>query len=102
MLTQEDIQKITEANQGKLEGIEQKMDKGFEILSKEIFATRDDLKKLEEGISEKFSNLHGSVDAYAKKADTYFQEMVMLSHKIDRHEKWLLMMADKLGLKLDY
>jgi uncharacterized coiled-coil DUF342 family protein len=36
-----------------------------------------------------FVNLQTSVDAYAKKADTYFQEMVMLAHKVDRHEKWI-------------
>ena len=49
-----------------------------------------------------FNNLQTAVDAYAKKADTYFQEMVMLSHKVDRHEKWLQKLADKLGVKLDY
>ena len=27
-----------------------------------------------------FRNLQGAVDAYAKRADAYFQEMVMLSH----------------------
>ncbi len=43
-----------------------------------------------------------AVDAYAKKADTYFQEMVMLSHKVDRHEKWLRQVAEKLDIKLDY
>ena len=43
-----------------------------------------------------------SVDEYAKKADTYFQEMVMLAHKVDRHEKWLHQVAEKLGIKLDY
>jgi uncharacterized coiled-coil DUF342 family protein len=42
------------------------------------------------------------VDAYAKKADTYFQEMVMLSHKVDRHEKWFRQVAEKLDIKLDY
>jgi uncharacterized coiled-coil DUF342 family protein len=47
-------------------------------------------------------NLVNAVDAYAKKADTYFQEMVMLAHKVDRHEKWLHQVAEKLGIKLDY
>ena len=42
------------------------------------------------------------IDAYAKKADAYFQEMVMLSHKVDRHEKWIKQLADKLGIKLEY
>jgi uncharacterized coiled-coil DUF342 family protein len=49
-----------------------------------------------------FINLQTSVDAYAKKADTYFQEMVMLAHKVDRHEKWIRQIAEKLGIKLEY
>ena len=53
-------------------------------------------------LKKEFNSLQTSVDVYAKKADTYFQEMVMLSHKVDRHEKWLLKLADKLGVKLDY
>jgi len=47
-------------------------------------------------------NLATAVDAYAKKADGYFQEMLMLSKKVDRHEKWLLQIADKMGIKLEY
>ena len=53
-------------------------------------------------VKEDFNNLQTSVDSYAKKADTYFQEMVMLAHKVDRHEKWLHQVAEKLGIKLDY
>jgi len=49
-----------------------------------------------------FNNLLTAVDSYAQKADTYFQEMVMVSHKVDRHEKWLLEIAEKLGIKLKY
>lgn len=49
-----------------------------------------------------FGNLQGSVDAYAKRADTYFQEMVALSHKVDRHEKWIQEIAAKIGIKLEY
>jgi len=53
-------------------------------------------------IQENFSNLQSSVDAYAKKADSYFQEMLMLSHKVDRHEKWMHQIAEKIGVKLEY
>ncbi len=53
-------------------------------------------------IKTDFNDLQTSVDAYAKKADTYFQEMVMLFHKVDRHEKWFHQIAEKLGLKLEY
>ncbi len=53
-------------------------------------------------IRNEVKDLRGAVDTYAKKADTYFQEMVALSHKVDRHEKWLRQVADKLDIKLDY
>lgn len=81
MLTNEDIQKLIE-----------------------VFATREEVatKKDLENIREDFSNLQTSVDAYAKKADGYFQEMVMLSHKVDRHEKWLQQLAIKIGIRLEY
>lgn len=49
-----------------------------------------------------FNDLQTSVDAYAKKADMYFQEMLMLANKVDRHEKWFHQIADKLGIKLEY
>ena len=57
-----------------------------------------DLKDLKEG----FNNLSTSVDAYAKKADAYFQEMVVLSNKVERLEKWLHQLAEKVGIKLEY
>ncbi len=83
---------------------------------------KEDFSELIEYLDEKFSNidsqlsdlkenkadksdvrdLMSSVDVYAKKADTYFQEMVALSHKVDRHEKWLRQVAEKLDIKLDY
>lgn len=70
----------------------------------EVFATRDEVatKKDFEGLRKDFSNLLTSVDAYAKRADTYFQEMVAIAHKLDRHERWLHQLAEKLGIKLDY
>lgn len=81
MLTSDDIQKLIE-----------------------VFVTKDDLERAVENLptKEDFNNLFNAVDAYAKKADTYFQEMVVLSHKVDRHEKWIQQIADKLGVKLEY
>ena len=57
----------------------------------EVFATKNEIKEMISNLVTKddFNHLQTSVDAYAHKADTYFQEMVMLSHKVDRHEKWL-------------
>ena len=81
MLTNEDIQKLVD-----------------------VFATKDDLKEAVQNLSTKndSNNIMMAVDTYAKKADTYFQEMVMLAHKVDKIEKWVIQLADKAGLKLQY
>jgi len=83
---------------------------------------KEDFSELVEYLDEKFSNidrqlenlkenkadksdmntLFNAVDAYAQKADAFFQELVMLSHQINRHEKWLHQIAEKLGIKLEY
>ena len=63
-------------------------------------ADKDDL--IDKADKVDVNNLLTAIDGYAKKADTYFQEMVALAHKVDRHEKWLLQLADKLGVKLEY
>ncbi|OGZ62382.1 MAG: hypothetical protein A3C58_03010 [Candidatus Staskawiczbacteria bacterium RIFCSPHIGHO2_02_FULL_34_10] len=62
-------------------------------------------KKVEDDFNDlkkDFNALQTSVDAYANKADTYFQEMAMLTLKVNRHEKWLEKVAEKLGMKLEY
>lgn len=70
----------------------------------EVFTTREEFKEAISNLSTKedISDLHSAIDAYAKKADAYFQEMVMLSHQVKRHEKWFHQIADKLGIKLEY
>ncbi len=83
MLNDEDINKLIKAFEG-------------------VFATKQEFKSLKEEIQESISDLIVSVDGYAKKADIYYQEMMMLSVKVDRHEKWLQQIAIKLNLKLDY
>lgn len=83
MLDDKDIQKIIEAN-------------------REVFPSKEDFEGFKNEIKQSFSDLQTSVDAYAKKADTYFQEMVMLTHKVDRLEKWIQEIADKVGVKLEY
>ena len=42
------------------------------------------------------------VDAYAKQADTYMQEMLALSHKVDRLERWINQIAEQTGVRLTY
>jgi len=70
----------------------------------EVFITRDEFNEKISNLATKedINKVLTAVDAYGKKADTYFQEMVMLSRKVDRHERWLHQIADKLGIKLEY
>ncbi len=82
----------------KFDGVHKRFDKLFDV-----FATKENIQEIVKNLSTKedFNNLLNAVDAYAKKADTYFQEMVMLAHKVDRHEKWIQQLAEKLGVKLE-
>ena len=82
MLTNEDIQKLIKAH-------------------KTIFATKEDIEKLKKDLRQDFGVLQTSVDNYAKRADTYFQEMVMLSHKVDRLDKWIHQIAQKVKIELE-
>ena len=83
MLNDEDINKITKAVGG-------------------IFASKKEFMDFDERNQKKISDLIDSVDSYAKKADIYYQEMMMFSVKVNRLEKWLQQIATKLDLKLDY
>jgi hypothetical protein len=70
----------------------------------EVFATKEDIKEIAENLVKKedFVDLQTAIDAYAGKADSYFQEMVIMSHKVERLEKWLHQVAEKVGIKLEY
>lgn len=70
----------------------------IEYLDGKFNRVEGEIRDLKEG----FVTLQTSVDEYAKKADVYFQEMTMMAQKIDRHEKWFQLVAEKLGIKLPY
>ena len=65
----------------------------IEYLDEKFTTSHADLEEL----SGKFDNLQSAVDNYAKRADTYFQEMVMLGHKVDRHENGYSKLLKRLG-----
>ncbi|MCL5666217.1 MAG: hypothetical protein M1383_00360 [Patescibacteria group bacterium] len=76
MITQDDIKLIIEAE-------------------KEVFPTREDFSDLRKD----FHDLQTSVDKYAKKADTYYQEMAVMRHRLERLEEWVKEAAGKIGLE---
>lgn len=53
-------------------------------------------------LKKDFNVLQNSVEAYAKKVNTYFQEMFMMNAGFKRHERWIKQIADKLDIKLKY
>ena len=52
-------------------------------------------------LNQWFSGFQTAVDGYAKPADAFFQELVALSHKVERHDRWLHPIAEKLGVKTE-
>ena len=89
---------------GKFDEVHDKMDKGFLEVDEKIkyiasvMVTKEEISELP--TKDDFNNLLTSVDEYAKKADTYFQEMVIMAHKMDRMERWILQLAEKVGVQL--
>ena len=45
-----------------------------------MFPMKEEFETFRDEMKGDFSNLLTSVDAYAKRADTFFREMVMISH----------------------
>ncbi len=81
------------------------LDKKFLSIDNRFTSVDYRLTGLEHGFGElrsEFRDLQTAVDAYAHKADIYFQEMVALSNKVDRLKRWLLQLAKKAGVKLEY
>lgn len=80
-------------------------DKDIEKIIKameKVFPTNVALNKRLDDMRDDFSDLQTSVDTYAKEANTYFQEMVMLNNKVNRMEKWMHEIAEKVGVELKY
>jgi len=75
-------------------------DEKFTIILREIIRIEKEMEVGFGNLRNNFNQLQEAVDGFAKKADTYFQEMLMLSHKVDRLEKWIFEIAEKTGVRL--
>lgn len=74
----------------------------FTKLFKYVQRIEEKLDTLGENVATKegLNRLTNSVDAYAKQAETYMQEMLALGNKVDRLEQWILKVAEATGVKL--
>ncbi|OGZ20408.1 MAG: hypothetical protein A2654_00515 [Candidatus Nealsonbacteria bacterium RIFCSPHIGHO2_01_FULL_43_31] len=102
-----DFSEIIEYLDGKFSGVDEKfsgIDEKFSGIDGRLIDLDNKIEELKENKADKsdISTLMSAIDAYAKKADTYFQEMVMLSHKVNRLEKWIQEIAEKVGIRLEY
>ncbi len=79
------------------------LDQKFGKVDQRFIEVNEKLGSLEEKQADKedINNLITAIDSYAKKADTYFQEMVMLAHKVDKLDKWIHQIAERVGIKLE-
>lgn len=72
----------------------------FERVHKRIDAVDSKFEYKFDELKQNFIQLQSTVDAYAHKADTYFQELAAMGNKMDRLEKWINQIAEKVGIKL--
>lgn len=98
----------------KFDGIDQRFDKvaekddvnkRFDKIENSVISLDKRLAGVEDKVQnmptmDDFRQLQNSVDAYAAKADKFFMEMVALAHKVDRLERWIQEIAEKVGIKL--
>ena len=77
---------------------EDEFTKLFKYMQKEFGKIHASLEQT--ATKAELNTLTNAVDAYAKQSETYMQEMLALTHKVDRLEQWILKVAEATGVKL--
>ena len=95
MLTNEDIKKLKET-------LATKEDLAKIVTLEEFDQFRKEVKQEFSELREVIQALTVSVDKLAKAVEDMHQEFMAITAKVDRHEKWIKQIAEKLGLKLEY
>jgi len=95
MLTNEDIEKLKET-------LATKEDLSKIVTLGEFDQFRGEIKQDLDGLRESVQALTVSIDKLVKAVADMHQEYVVITGKVDRHEKWFHQIAEKLGMKLEY
>lgn len=69
-----------------------------------VLATKEDIGELKQelsGLREAVQALTISVDKLVKAVDNLKTEYVAVKNQINRHEKWIHQIAEKVGVELD-
>lgn len=70
-------------------------------LFKYVTETRQEVREIRETMATKddIRHLESVIDGYAAKLETYAAEMAAMQHKIDRLERYITFLAEKIGIK---
>ena len=82
------------------EDIDDKFARAFDV-----FVTKDEVKEIRFELAElrkTVESLTRAVDKLAKVVDDLRIEYSSLANQVARHEKWFQIIAEKVGIKLDY
>jgi len=63
---------------------------------------KKDTKEEFNSIRESIQNLTNSIDKLVKAVTDLKTEYTVITSQLDRHEKWIQMLAEKIGTKLEY
>lgn len=96
--TETRIKEMFEANNEKLaEDLNKKLVKNLA----EVFVTKTDLEDFKDEYKEEFSKFLTKLDEKTGKEVDDKQEATMLKNKVDRHDRWINKIADKVNVKLE-
>ncbi len=69
-----------------------------------LLATKEDVRELKRNIDDLRENIQGlsvAVDGLAKSVDDLRIEYAAVLGKLDRHERWIKQIAEKVGVQLE-
>ncbi|MBU3918448.1 hypothetical protein KKC63_00850 [Patescibacteria group bacterium] len=100
---QSDIKDL-QTGQGNMQSDIKDLQTGQSKLQIAVLDNSSKIDSIEEKMATKVevNKLIDAVDAYMKQGEDYRQEVVMLGNQVNRHEKWIQKIAEKLDFKLDY
>lgn len=86
--------------------LEQRLDKIDQTLDRmfTVFVSRDDLISVSQelvGLREQVQLLVTSIDALVKSVDDLKIEYTTITHQMSRHERWIMKLAEKIGVELE-
>jgi len=103
MLEENDFQKLKELFATK-EDLNNLLEK-YATKAVEIFVTKEEIQEVKNDINalrEQIQALTLSIDKLVKASENLFEEYISIKAHLDRHEKWIKQIANKLGIKLEY